>query len=148
MLEAEICAAAPDDFEEVLKLLKQLWPEKQLERESLLHVYMEALDSPQQKYIVGKAAQEVVGFISLRIIRNLWAQGNLLYIEELVVDEKYRNMKIGSSLIEQAIKFAEENRCKGIEVTSAFHRHDAHRFYEKCGFAKKAYHFLCEMPGF
>lgn len=144
----QITVAAPDDFEEVLGLLRQLWPDKHLERDSLLQVFMQALDSEQRKYLVARTGQRVAGFMSLRIITSLWAQGNYLYIEELVVDEKFRNLKIGSSLLAEALKFAGDNQCKHIEVTSALHRLDAHRFYENGGFEKKAFHFLLEMNCF
>lgn len=143
----QITDAAPDDFEDVLGLLRQLWPDKHLERARLLQVFMQALDSEQQKYLVARTGQRVAGFMSLRIISSLWAQGNYLYIQELVVDEKFRNLKIGSSLLAEAQKFAEMNECKTVEVTSALYRLDAHRFYELGGFEKKAFHFLREISG-
>lgn len=146
IIDAIIEPARPEDFDEVMKLLEQLWPGKPLNREGIGQVYLEALDSTLQEYLVARAGERTVGFVSLRIMRNLWAQGSLLYIEELVIDEQYRNQKIGSRLLDEAARFAEASHCNSIEVPSAFHRQDAHRFYERWGFAKKAYHFFYEMP--
>ena len=40
-----------------------------------------------------------------------------------------------------AIKLAIESGCASIELDSAFHREDAHRFYESQGFENRAFLF-------
>ena len=144
MLDLQIVPAHSDDFEQVLGLLSQLWPGRQLDREKIFQVYIQALDSKQQEYIIARVAESVVGFISMRMVNNLWAQGNLLEIEEMVVDEAYRSMQIGSQLLQKSIAIAEQNNCRTVEVTSHVSRTRAHNFYEMNGFKKLAFHFLRE----
>lgn len=148
MSEMQIIAARREDFEQVFALLPQLWPERHLDREKIFQVYMQALDSKQQEYFIARVAQRVVGFISVRIVTNLWAQGNLLEIEELVVDEAYRSMRIGTKLLQKTIVIAEQNHCRTVEVTSHVNRTRAHNFYEINGFKKLAVHFLREIDSF
>lgn len=54
------------------------------------------------------------------------------YLDLLLVDEKYRSNDIGTYLIKQVEKFAQENKCVGIRTeTWSF---QARGFYEKMGF--------------
>jgi ribosomal protein S18 acetylase RimI-like enzyme len=145
MVEVQIISARKEDFEQVFELLPQLWPERNLDQEKIFQVYMQALESKQQEYIIARNDEHIVGFISMRIITNLWAQGNLLQIEELVVDETYRSMQIGSKLLQIAIAIAKQNNCRTVEVTSHVNRTRAHHFYEINGFKKLAVHFLREI---
>lgn len=137
-------SARPEDFAEVLVLLGQLWPGRELNRENLGRVYRANLSSDVQKYYVARNENGVIGFITMHIITNLWAQGCLLHIEELVVSESCRGQGVGRKLIEQALAVAAESNCRSVEVTSAFHRSRAHAFYATCGFEKKAFHFIRE----
>jgi len=38
--------------------------------------------------------------------------------------------------------FAHERHCSGIEITSAEHRLDAHRFYQRLGFSRTSFRFF------
>lgn len=143
-MEVRVVPAAPEDFAEISVLLGQLWPGRELNQENLLRVYMTNLDSDVQKYYVARNENGVVGFITMHIITNLWAQGCLLHIEELVVSESCRELGVGRKLMEQALAVAAARNCRSVEVTSAFHRSWAHSFYETCGFEKKAFHFIRE----
>lgn len=82
-----------------------------------------------------------MGFASLSVKDSLWQGGGVGYIEELVVDEKSRVQGIGTKLLEHAIALARENGCRRIELDSAFHRKDTHRFYERLGFESRAFLF-------
>lgn len=144
-MDFQIVSAGSDDFEQVFALLLQLWPGRQLDREKIRQVYNQALAAEQQEYIIAKDRERVIGLITLRIVTNLWAQGNLMEIEELVVDEAYRSRQIGSRLLQKSIAIAAENRCRTVEVTSNMKRTQAHKFYEMNGFKKLAFHFLFEM---
>lgn len=144
MIDLQIAPARAEDFEQVFALLPQLWPGRPLDREKIFQVYNQALDSKQQEYIIAKTSERVVGLITTRIVTNLWAQGNLLEIEELVVDENCRGMQIGTQLLQKSIAIAEKNNCRTVEVTSHVNRTRAHKFYEINGFKKLAFHFLLE----
>lgn len=145
MSEVKIVPADSGDFEQVFSLLPQLWPGRRLDREKTFQVYTQALASEQQEYIVARVAERVIGLITIRIVNNLWAQGNLLEIDVLIVDEAFRGMQVGTRLLEKSIAIAEQNHCRTVEVTSHVDRTRAHNFYEANGFKKLAFHFLREI---
>lgn len=143
-MQVEVVSAGPDDFAEVFMMLEELWPGRELNQQAINRVYLNNLYSEVKEYYVARGADRIIGFITMHIVENLWAQGCLMQIEELVVSEKCRSQGIGRKLIEQAFTLAKERGCRSVEVTSAFHRSKAHLFYESCGFEKKAYHFIRE----
>ncbi|MDR1348855.1 MAG: GNAT family N-acetyltransferase [Prevotellaceae bacterium] len=130
-----------DDYAAIFELLKQLWIDKQLNCKVLQAVYENALKSDRQKLIIGLIGNKIVGFCSLTINNNLWQGGNLGYIDELIVDENFRGQGIGKTLMAEITKIARENNCKQIELSSAFHRKEAHQFYKNSGYEKRAYLF-------
>ena len=97
-------------------------------------VYSRALASETQFYLCAEDEGAVAGFCSLTLKNNLWQAGNLAHIDELVVEERQRRKGIGSALLDAAVKMAAGRGCASIELDSAFHRGDAHRFYESQGF--------------
>jgi GNAT superfamily N-acetyltransferase len=63
-------------------------------------------------------------------------------ITTLVVDEAHRGHGIGQMLVEAAETAARDAACSRIEATSALHRTEAHRFYERLGYGRTSAHFL------
>ena len=137
----QIRKCSDSDFGAVLMLLHQLWPNKPLDTQSLQLVYDLALSSKNQVYLCAVEENKVVGFGSLTIKNNLWQEGNLGHIDELVVDSNSRGKGIGRQLLSQLIILAKEMKCRRIELDTAFHRKEAHRFYEQQGFENRAYLF-------
>ena len=139
MIQIRECSSA--DFDEVVMLLHQLWPDKPLNTQSLRLVYDHALSSENQKYLCAVENNKVIGFGSLIIKNNLWQEGNLGHIDELVVDTDFRGRGVGRQLLSQLIQLAKERKCRRVELDTAFHRKEAHRFYEQQGFENRAYLF-------
>jgi glucosamine-phosphate N-acetyltransferase len=138
---ADIREAVLSDFEEIVVLLKQLWPDKELNSSALMKVFSACLKSPDYIYMCAEIDGKVVGFCSLLIIESLWMEGLIGHINELIVEESLRRMRVGTKLLEAAIAAAKKKECKRIELDSAFFREDAHKFYEREGFTKRAYLF-------
>jgi GNAT superfamily N-acetyltransferase len=63
-------------------------------------------------------------------------------VTSLVVGSPHRRRGVGELLIDAAATFAREHECSGIELTSAERRVEAHRFYERMGFARTAFRFF------
>ena len=130
-----------EDFEQVLKLLAQLWPEKKLNEKELRKVFLRGLNSDFQSYVCALIEDDIVGFCSLTIKDSLWQTGLLGHIDELVVDKEYRGKGIGSKLMEYITNIAGEKGCVIIELDSALNRNQAHRFYKQNGFKDRAFLF-------
>lgn len=133
------------DFEQVTSLLVQLWPKKTQNLSKLRGAYERALIATTQRYFVAVEDGLIVGFASVHIKNSLWAEGTLANIDELVVDEDHRGEGIGSALLAHIIDCAGKIGCSRIELDSAFHRTDAHAFYEKKGFEQRALLFTMEL---
>lgn len=56
-----------------------------------------------------------------------------LYIDDICVDENTRGMRIGKSLYEYVVSFAEENGFDNITLNVWTLNEGAYKFYEKCG---------------
>jgi glucosamine-phosphate N-acetyltransferase len=127
-----------DDFDRILPLFDQLWPDQPLNDAIMRQVFENGICSEHQYYLCVEADERIVGFCSLTVKNNLWQQGNLGHIDELVVDEPFRRRGIGKELLNRIIQIAEEKGCMRIELDSAFNRTKAHDFYEKNEFKKRA----------
>lgn len=139
MIQIRPCCA--EDFDEVILLLRQLWLDKALDPTSLRPIFDRALVSPSKTYLCATDEKRVIGFGSFTVKENLWPEGHLGYVDELVVDTEYRSKGIGKQLLEQLIAVARQKDCCRIELDSAFYRKESHRFYKRNGFEKRAYVF-------
>jgi len=137
----EIRSCHAEDFDDVVKLLHQLWPDKEIDLPSLKIVFDRGLASESQKYICAVEEGKVIGFGSLTIKNNLWQEGYICHVDELVVDDVYRQKGTGTKILQRLIDAAGEKNCRRIELDSAFHRREAHKFYEKLGFENRAFLF-------
>ena len=142
-MDFKIRNATKSDFIGVYNLLKQLWSDLDLDsnNQALNEIYLKAVDSGVQRLIVGEIENKIVGFCSLTIKNNLWQVGNLGHVDELVVDKNFRGNGYGIALIDSITQIAKDLKCKRIELDSAFHRKEAHRFYESLEYENRAYLF-------
>jgi len=136
-----IRSASPDDFQGVMTLFGQLWPDKVLKKESQQAVYNAILESDGYELLCAEKEGIIAGFASLSIQHNFWQEGYILYITPMIVDEKHRNQGIGTMLLHEIECIANERQCGKVELESAFHRKEAHAFYVKMGFSRRAYFF-------
>ena len=137
MIQIRECKA--EDFDSIIVLLGQLWPGKPLDSVSLKRVYDRTLASDRQIYLCAVCDQRVVGFGSLTIKSNLWNEAFVGYVDEMVVDGAHQGRGIGTQILDRLILWAREHGCNRIELDSAFHRKDAHAFYERRGFQSRAF---------
>jgi GNAT superfamily N-acetyltransferase len=85
------------------------------------------------------SGQQVLGFGSLAIKSNLWNEASVGYVDEMVIDAAHRGRGIGTRILDHLASWARERGCNRIELDSAFHRKEAHAFYERRGFQSRAY---------
>jgi GNAT superfamily N-acetyltransferase len=140
-MELKIRDVLPGDFDQVFGLLKQLWPYKELDYGEMKKVFDKNLQSSSQFLIVALYGPQIVGFCSLTVKSNLWMQGSLGNVDEMIVEENYRGQGIGKKLMSRIMEIAIEKNCKQLELESSFHREEAHHFYTELGFEKRAFLF-------
>ncbi len=128
------------DIEEVFELLNELYKNK-IEHSIFIEKYKESLKDDKFYGIVAIEDNKVVGVLISQIINRLVKKRNILFIDDLIVNEKYRNKGIGKLLIQVAINYATSKDCETVELTSYILNVNAHRFYENNGFEKNHYKF-------
>ena len=75
------------------------------------------------------------------------AFGRKLYVDDLVTTESDRSHGVGRVLLDELTRRAVEAGCSVIDLDSAVHRHDAHRFYFRERMQIAAHHFLKRIDG-
>jgi GNAT superfamily N-acetyltransferase len=71
----------------------------------------------------------------------LLATGAVLYVDDLVTVASHRSKGYGQRLLDWLLNEAKKLNCKYLELDSGLKRLEAHRFYEKHGLEKAAFHF-------
>jgi GNAT superfamily N-acetyltransferase len=93
--------------------------------------------SGNEQLFVAELDGAVVGTFQTLFNRTLTGRGSLAMIVEAVQTRPdMRGRGIGAQMIAYAIEEAKRRDCRLVQLTSNAARLDAHRFYERLGFAK------------
>lgn len=97
--------------------------------------YLENICNPHNIYLVAEEINnsKLVGYISCHGQILLHHLGFVYEIQEMFVDDGYRNWGIGKALIQKLQESLPVN-CKSLEVTAQNKRLASHAFYEATGF--------------
>lgn len=129
-----------EHLDSVFELLNELY-ENKIEYSNFTKKYKESLKDSNFYGIVAIECNKVVGVLISRVISRLAKKNNILFIDDLIVNQKYRNTGIGKLLIQTATTYAISKECGALELTSMIQNVNAHRFYENNGFEKRQYKF-------
>lgn len=102
------------------------------------HAALEAIQrDPNQLLVVLDHAQAVAGTLQLSFMPGLSRKGAWrCEIEAVRVASNLRSRGLGEMLIQWAIEQARSRGCRLVQLTSDNTRADAHRFYQRLGFAQ------------
>ncbi|WP_430250152.1 N-acetyltransferase family protein [Neorhizobium sp. DAR64860/K0K1] len=93
--------------------------------------------SQNEQLFVAERDGDVVGTFQILFNRTLTGRGSLsMIIEAVQTRPDMRGQGIGAQMIGYAIEEAKRRDCRLVQLTSNAARTDAHRFYERMGFAK------------
>jgi len=94
------------------------------------------IDAAGGAVLVAELGGEVVGVCQLIVFRHLQAKGGrCAEIESVHVHPDHRGSGVGAALLRDAIERARALGCYRVQLTSNVRREDAHRFYDRLGFA-------------
>ena len=138
----------PKDYPAVLELIKELAlferaPEKVTNTVGL----MQTEDQYFQSIVAETNDGEIAGMAIYFFAYYTWV-GKSLYLDDIVVKEKYRGNKIGTKLLDRVIEFGKENNCKRIRWQVLDWNADAIEFYKKYGAKLDGEWINCDMDGF
>jgi predicted N-acetyltransferase YhbS len=139
-VEARLRAAKPPDAPRISELIDQLgWSV------SPDAVVAELSAAPTTEVVVADFGDQVIGLIAITTRRQFQRAGNLITIDTLVVDEKYRSQGVGQQLMNAAFEAATRAGAQAVELVSHIRRVGARRFYERLGFEVAANYFVTEL---
>jgi GNAT superfamily N-acetyltransferase len=121
-----------NDYEQILELMKafalfQKTPEK-------LTVTLEQMvdDKDIFQCFVAEDNGNIVAFASFFFGYYSWS-GKGLYLDDLYVKEKYRQLNIGKNMLNAVIQYAKEHQCKSVRWLVSKWNENAINFYKKIG---------------
>ncbi|MGH1285046.1 GNAT family N-acetyltransferase [Bacillus toyonensis] len=123
---------------EVLPVLQQLRTQLSIEEAGLLFRKMK--EENYKLFSLRNEADEIVSLAGVAICTNFYNKKHV-FVYDLVTAEAHRSKGYGNVLLSYLENWGKENGCESIDLTSAFPRIDAHRFYEREGYDKVSYSF-------
>jgi ribosomal protein S18 acetylase RimI-like enzyme len=129
-VEVEILSNIDDDVVEAFgRLLPQLSRSaKPLDAEAISAIS----SSPAITLLLARCGREIAGMLTLVMFP--LPTGLRAWIEDVVVDEKFRGRGAGEELTRAAIRLAGEAGARTVDLTSRPSREAAGRLYERTGF--------------
>ena len=64
----------------------------------------------------------------------------MLYIDDLITGNQYKNNGYGRLLLDHVINYAKSLNCNQVHLDTGYSRHDAHKLYLKKGFILSSHH--------
>lgn len=126
------------------ELLKGFPVMKQLRTHLVEETYLNLIEDMKKegyKIFALYVDEEVVSVAGVIKLTNLY-YGKHVWINDLVTDVNQRSKKYGQTLLSFINKWAKENGCDVVALSSGLQRVEAHKFYEfKMGFDKTSYVF-------
>lgn len=86
--------------------------------------------------LVAEIGNKVVGYIAVSIAHHPFRNTNpVAELDNMYIDEPYRQQGVGKMLIQEAKRFAKEKGATRLKVETAAQNEKAIAFYHSCGFA-------------
>lgn len=134
-------AESDNEIQHCFRVMSQLRPHLHAEEfVSLVRGQMQ--EGYRLAYLMDK--NEVAAVAGYRVSRSL-SWGRYLYVDDLVTDETRRSLGFGKALLQWLAEEAKQHHCNELHLDSGMQRKDAHRFYEREGMDKIAYHFKTDL---
>ncbi|WP_368566056.1 GNAT family N-acetyltransferase [Pseudoxanthomonas sp. UTMC 1351] len=131
-------AETDDQIASTFEVMQQLRPH--LERAQYVPLIRSLMASDGLKLLVLSEDGEVRAVASYRVMNMLYC-GSLIYVDDLVADERVRSRGYGAQLISRLKDEGRALGCSEIQLISRVTREHAHRFYFREGFGIECFHF-------
>lgn len=102
--------------------------------------------SAYDRVFVATYDSRCAGLAALHVMPYFPTGGLICRLSALVVATEHRGCGIGSLLLAETERFAEERNCDGVEITTASHRTEAHAFYAGRGYKQMSLRFFKPIP--
>ena len=135
----QVRIAEAGDYEQLLKLYRQLNPEDPVADDAVRRAFAAILQSPGHQLIVADLDGVLVGSCYLNIIPNMTRAGRpYAVIENVITDVSHRKRGIGKAVMAKAAEVAGAAGCYKIMLMTGRKDPAVMAFYESCGYARDA----------
>lgn len=138
-MELKIIPASYADTDAVVSLLGEQMAEHRMELlpDRLRNAITAVLDDDRLGFIlIARIDDRVAGCIFVSFIWSMEHVGRVAWVEELFVDPEYRRRGVGSALLVEAMKRAEGEGCRAVDLEVDGSHSAAAALYERCGFVR------------
>jgi GNAT superfamily N-acetyltransferase len=135
-------AETDDQIAATFEVMRQFRP--QLERDRYVPLIRSLMASDGLRLLVLAEDGAVRGVATYRVMNMLYC-GKLLYVDDLVADERVRSRGHGARLVARLRKEGRALGCSEIQLISRVTREQAHRFYFREGFGIECFHFRARL---
>lgn len=127
-----------EDMYSLSELYFQFWNEKS-NVEKMKNKFMQLQKNNSYIFLCAIEQEQLVGSIMGIICEELYGECQpFIVVENMIVDNEYRNKGIGKSLFYELENKAKEKGCTQIILVTEVDRKDACGFYESLGFSSSA----------
>ena len=131
-------AQTDEEIAATFEVMRQLRPDLAADR--YVAQVRSLMDSEGLRLLAVIDEGTVRGVAAYRFMQMLYC-GRLLYLDDLVVDERVRSRGYGARLLERLREEGRAQGCSEIQLISRVTREQAHRFYFREGFGIECFHF-------
>ena len=131
-------AESDEQIAATFDVMRQLRPA--LAEEEYVAQVLALMASDGYKLAVLRDEGEVRAVAGYRYMNMLYC-GRLLYIDDLVVDERVRSRRYGARMLDWLKAEARRHQCRELQLISRVIREQAHRFYFREGLGIECFHF-------
>ena len=147
----ELEVAKIEDVKELSVLLNYLFqqetefkPNKEAQNRGLSTI----ISNPEMgKILIARESDKIIGMVNLLYTFSTALGESVAILEDMVVIPEVRNSGVGSKLLNYAIEFAKNNRCKRITLLTDEDNEKAHKFYKRNGFDRSSMIAFRRMKG-
>lgn len=137
----QIREAIESDYEQIMQLYNLFVGEDRYSKHDN-DSFQKVLESENNYILVVEEKEKLVAFITFSIRNVIRYPRPIAELDELFVDENYRQHGLGKQLMEEVENLAREKNCYRVYIESQYRFKGAHAFYEKLGYSNNGYHFI------
>lgn len=124
-----------EDLEKFYLVIKELRTE--LSYDEFVEIYKMSHIANEYEVVGYEIDNQMVAAMGFRILYDL-VHGKHLYIDDLVVSERFRSHGLGAELLKHAEEVAKQKNCKGLRLCTGVDNSRAKIFYEKNGWSLRS----------
>lgn len=136
----EICLAGNCDLEDIIRLLNDLFtqdiefdPDYKKQKTGVEMI----INNPEMgEILILKSEEQIIGMVSLLYSISTALGGKVAVLEDMIIDNAFRNKGFGKKLLNEAISFSKIRGCLRLTLLTDYNNYTAIKFYTSAGFKK------------